>query len=309
MSFRSLAQPAIALARAAVLVVAGMALAFGPVAASAQNTAPADQKAAKPAAPKPDAVVATVGDETITEADVGFAAEDLSSQLGQMPADQRKAFLVSVLIDMKVMAQAARADNMDETQLFKLRKSYLVDRALRRAYFDSKISADVTPDAVKAAYDKLVSNFKPQEEVRASHILVKTEDKAKQLEKQLANGADFAKLAKANSIDPGAKNGGDLGYFTHGQMVKPFEDAAFNLKVGEISKPVKTQFGWHIIKVVDKKKTTPPKFDQVKSKLQQQLLYQTFDNVVGKLKAKAQIDIPDADLAAAVAKQAAPGNN
>jgi peptidyl-prolyl cis-trans isomerase C len=314
MSFRSLANPANALSRGAIVLAASFALILGPVAASAQNSAPAQPAPAAsaattpPAAPKPDAVVAKVGDETITEADVGFAAEDLASQLAQVPAAQRKAFLVSVLIDMKLMAQAARKDNLDQTALFKMRKAYLEDRALRRAYFESKISSAVTQDAVKAAYDKMVADFKPQDEVRASHILVKTEAEAQQVEKDLAAGKDFAELAKAKSIDPGAKNGGDLGYFTHGQMVKAFEDAAFSLKVGEISQPVQTQFGWHVIKVVDKKKTAPPTLQQVESKLQQQVLYQTFDTVVGQLKANVQIDIPDAALAAEVAKQGASGN-
>ena len=122
------------------------------------------QDAAAPAAPTPDTVVATVGGETITEADIAFAAEDLQQELQQMPPEQRKAFLLTVLIDMKVMATAARQAKMDETDLFKRRLSYLEERALRRAYFADVIAGSVTEESVQAAYDAFVAGFQPQEE-------------------------------------------------------------------------------------------------------------------------------------------------
>lgn len=90
-------------------------------------------------------------------------------------------------------------------------------------------------------------------EIRASHILVKSEEKAKEILEELNNGADFAELARKQSICPSSKKGGDLGYFTRGKMVKPFENAAFSLKKGEIGGPVKTEFGYHIIKVTDQR--------------------------------------------------------
>ncbi len=279
----------------------------------AQDAAPAPAPAAEapaaeaPAPVSPDTVVATVGGETITEADLGFAAEDLTQELSQMPADQRRPFLLRVLIDMKVMAKAGRDAGMGDTPLFKQRLAYLEERALRRAYFADAIANSVTEEAVRAEYDKLVADFKPQEEIRASHILVATEDEAKAIKAELDGGADFATIAKEKSIDPGAANGGDLGFFGKGMMVAPFEQAAYALtEIGQVSEPVQSQFGWHIIKLEEKRESTPPTFEQVAGQLQQQLLMTTFDGTVAKLMEGVAIDIPDPALAAAVQAQTEP---
>ncbi|HWU18717.1 MAG TPA: peptidylprolyl isomerase [Devosia sp.] len=279
----------------------------------AQDAAPAPAPAAEapaaeaPAPVSPDTVIATVGGETITEADLGFAAEDLTQELSQMPADQRRPFLLRVLIDMKVMAKAGRDAGMGDTPLFKQRLAYLEERALRRAYFADAIANAVTEDAVRAEYDKLVADFKPQEEIRASHILVATEEEAKAIKAELDGGADFATIAKEKSIDPGAANGGDLGFFGKGMMVAPFEQAAYALtEIGQVSEPVQSQFGWHIIKLEEKRESTPPTFEQVAGQLQQQLLMTTFDGTVAKLMEGVAIDIPDPALAAAVQAQTEP---
>ncbi|MET3928060.1 peptidylprolyl isomerase [Devosia sp. 2618] len=291
------------------LTASGLALmlAAGALApAIAQDAAPAAAApaAAAPAPVSPDTVVATVGGQPITEADLGFAAEDLTQELSQMPPDQRKPFLLRVLIDMKVMAKAGKDAGMDATPLFKQRLQYLEDRSLRRAYFADAIANAVTEEAVRAEYDKFVADFKPAEEIRASHILVPTEEEAKAVKAQLDGGADFATVAKEKSIDPGAANGGDLGFFGKGMMVAPFEAAAFALKdVGQVSDPVQSQFGWHVIKLEEKRESTPPTFEQVAGQLQQQLLMTTFDETVARLMADVTIDIPDAALKAAVDAQ------
>lgn len=291
--------------RASLLVVLLAASALTP--AFAQDAAPAADAAvaADAAAPvSPDAVVATVGGEPITEAELGFAAEDLAQELQQMPPEQRKAFLVRVLIDMKVMAKAGADAGMADTPLFAQRLTYLKERALRRAYFADAIATSVTEEAVRAAYDKFVADFVPQPEIRASHILVATEEEAKAIKAQLDSGADFATLAKEKSIDPGAANGGDLGFFGQGQMVAPFEAAAFALTdVGQVSDPVQSQFGWHVIRLEEKRESSPPAFEQVAAQLQQQLLMTTFDSTVAKLMEGVAIDIPDPALAAAVSAQ------
>ena len=273
--------------------------------AVAQDAAPAaEAPAATAPAVSPETVVATVGGEPVTEADLSFAAEDLTQELAQMPADQRKAFLLRVLIDMKVMAKAGRDAGMGDTPLFKQRLAYLEDRALRRAYFADAIANTVTEAAVRADYDKFVADFKPAEERRASHILVKTEEEAKAIKAELDGGADFATIAKEKSIDPGAANGGDLGFFGKGMMVAPFETAAFALTdIGQVSDPVQSQFGWHIIKLEEKRESAPPSFEQVAPQLQQQLLMSTFNTKVEDLMKGVTIDIPDAALAAAVAAQ------
>jgi peptidyl-prolyl cis-trans isomerase C len=301
------------LARLAGALALGVALLWWPAASLADDAAPAaapaPAAAAAPAAPvSPLAVVAKVGDETITEADLGYAAEDLGQELQNVPEADRRAFLVTVLIDMKIMANAARTQKLDATDDYKGRLGYLEDRALRRAYFDQQISGAITPDTLKAAYQSYVSGFQPQDELHARHILVATEAEAKDVETQLAAGAKFEDLAKAKSTDTGsAANGGDLGFFGHGQMVKAFEDAAFALPIGQVSQPVQSQYGWHIIRVDEKRKTQPTPMDQLAQQLQQQILFKTFDDTVAKLKAGIKIDIPDAGLAAAVTAQAASG--
>jgi len=252
----------------------------------------------------PDTVVATVGGEAITEADLGFAAEDLTQELGQMPPEQRKPFLLRVLIDMKVMAKAGQDAGMADTPLFQQRLAYLEDRALRRAYFAEAIANAVTEETVRAEYDKFVADFTPADEIRASHILVPTEEEANAVKSQLDGGTDFATLAKEKSIDPGAANGGDLGFFGKGMMVAPFEAAAFALtEAGEVSAPVQSQFGWHVIRLEEKRQSTPPAFEQVAGQLQQQVLMTTFDETVARLMEGVEIDIPDAALKAAVDAQ------
>ena len=254
----------------------------------------------------PDTVVATVGGEAITEADLGFAAEDLTQELGQMPPEQRKPFLLRVLIDMKVMAKAGQDAGMADTPLFQQRLAYLEDRALRRAYFAEAIANAVTEETVRAEYDKFVADFTPADEIRASHILVPTEEEANAVKSQLDGGTDFATLAKEKSIDPGAANGGDLGFFGKGMMVAPFEAAAFALtEAGEVSAPVQSQFGWHVIRLEEKRQSTPPAFEQVAGQLQQQVLMTTFDETVARLMEGVEIDIPDAELKAAVDAQTA----
>lgn len=294
-------------------LVLGAGLLLGPAPALAAGTSPAPATstpapaAATPATqPKidPDAVVAKVGNDAITEADLGFAAQDLGQELRNVPPADQRAFLTTVLIDMKVMANAARAENLQNSDEFKQRVGYLEDRELRRDYFAQQVSGAITPAALKTAYDKYVADFKPVPQVHAEHILVKTEAEAKAIETQLKGGASFEDLAKAKSIDTGSgAQGGDLGFFSHGQMVPAFEKAAFALPVGQISAPVKTQYGWHIIKVLAKRDTKPEAMDKIAPQLQQQIVYKIFDTSIAALKKKTTVSIPDASLAAQVKAQ------
>ncbi|OAM77824.1 peptidylprolyl isomerase [Devosia elaeis] len=246
-----------------------------------------------------DAVVAVVGGQNITEADLAFAAEDMAQDLSQMPPEERRAFLVRILIDMKVMSQAAREAGMDQTEIFAQRQKYLEERALRRAYFNEAIAGAVTEEAARAEYDAFVQQFEPQEEVRASHILVETEEKANELKAEIDGGADFAELARENSIDPGAANGGDLGFFGRGMMVQPFEEAVFALaNPGDVSTPVQSQFGWHVIKLEEKRDSAPPSFEQVAPQIQNQLLMRSFTEKVDALMEGVEINIEDPELKA-----------
>ncbi|MDB5540033.1 MAG: hypothetical protein JWQ89_1760 [Devosia sp.] len=293
----------------------GTALGLAPITAQAQDAAtpaapaeaaPAPAAAAAPAV-SPDTVVATVGDQTITEADLSFAAEDLQQELQQVPPEERRPFLVTVLIDMKVMAKAAKDAGMADSDMFKRRLQYLEERSLRREYFSVKIATGVTEDTIKAAYDAYVKDFKPVEEVHARHILVATEEEAKAVKAELDAGKPFEVLAMEKTTDPSGKtNGGDLGFFSKGMMVPEFEAVAFTLEPGKISDPVKSQFGWHIIKVEEKRMSSPPPMAQMAQQLGQQVMFKAFDDSVAQLKQGLKIDIPDAVLAAGVQKQSEP---
>lgn len=261
--------------------------------------------AAEAAAVTPETVVATVGGEAITEADLSFAAEDLAQDLAQMPAEERRPFLLRVVIDMKVMAGAAKEAGMDQTPLFAQRLKYLEERALRRAYFAEAIAGAVTEEAVRADYDAFTAQFTPQDEIRASHILVESEEEANAIKAELDGGADFAAIAKEKSIDPGSgANGGDLGFFGKGMMVPSFEEAAFALtEPGEVSAPIQSQFGWHIIKLGEKRQSQPPTFEQVAPQIQQQVLMRSFNEKVEDLMSGVEIEIADPALAAAMEAQ------
>lgn len=293
-----------ALGLAALPALAEDATTPAPAAEAPAAAAPASEA---PAAPTPDTVVATVGEQSITEADLAFAAEDLAQELQQMQPADRRAFLVTVLIDMKVMAKAAKDAGMDQADIFKRRLQYLEERALRRAYFADKIAASVTEPAINAAYDKLVADFQPVEEVHARHILVATKEEAEAVKADLDAGKPFEVEAMAKTTDPSGKtNGGDLGFFRAGQMVPEFETAAFALEPGQVSEPVQSQFGWHVIKLEEKRLSSPPPLAQVQQQLSQQVVFQAFDDELAKLKQGVTIAIPDAELAAGVKRQSEP---
>jgi peptidyl-prolyl cis-trans isomerase C len=183
-------------------------------------------------------------------------------------------------------------------------------RALRDAYFENQIRDSVPEADAKELYDERVKNLPTEEEVKASHILVKTEDEAKQVAEKLKEGGDFAALAKEHSQDRGGANGGDLGYFTRGQMVKPFEDAAFSMEKGKLSDPVKSQFGWHIIKLDDKRNRQPPSFEEVKDQITASLIQTKLRGSVSDLRKEGTIEFVDPELkkAAEAAEAAAAAN-
>ncbi len=279
-----------------------------PAAEAPAAEAPAEAAPEAPAAPSASTVIATVGGKPITEGDLSLAAEDIGQQLQQVPPEQQRAFLLSVLIDMKVMAEAARENALDETDEYKARATFLQDKALRRLFFAEKIATSVTPESVKVVYDEYVASFVPTQEIHARHILVATEDEAKAVKAALDGGKPFEVEAMEKTIDPSGKNsGGDLGFFGKGQMVPEFETAAFMLEVGQVSEPVQSQFGWHIIKVDEKRETAPQSFEEMQGQLGQTAIYDAYDAAVTEYRAKYAVDIPDADLAAQVNAQADSG--
>lgn len=259
------------------------------------------------AAAADDVVVARVNGVDIKQSDLDFAASEVGPRLSNYSPIDRKRVLLQYVIENELMAEAGQNDGLDKTPTFPAREKYHDRRALRDAFFDVDITNAVTEDAAKKIYDEKIATMKPQQEIHARHILVATEDEAKKVVERLKNGEDFATVAKEVSKDAGAE-GGDLGFFTRGQMLKPFEDAAFALDVGQISAPVQTQFGWHIIKVEEKRDQPLPTFDQVKGTIMGQLVQQKAQEVVGGLRDKAKIDVVDPELKKAMDAAAAQGD-
>jgi peptidyl-prolyl cis-trans isomerase C len=244
-----------------------------------------------------DKVIATINGLPITDADIAIADGEIGSDMGSMPPLQKRMSLLEFLIDNQLFAEAADGEKLAQGADFETRLKYLKRRALRELYFEKVIKTSVSDADARKVYDEQVKLMKPEEEVSARHILVETEDKAKELKEKIKGGGDFVALAKENSKDPGSKeDGGSLGYFGHGQMVPQFEEVVFKLNKGDVSDPVKTQFGWHLIKIEDKRFKQPPAFDIVKDRIvQSQLLQKAQQSAVG-LRAKSKIEIVDADI-------------
>ena len=244
-----------------------------------------------------DAVVAKVGAVEIRESELKLAIAGLDPQLANLPDDQKRVAALSSIIDVKLLAADADKEGLKDSDDFKQRLAFLTDRELHNAYFKKHVVDAVTPEEVKARYDKEVAAITPEDEVRARHILVKTEEEAKAIIKDLDAGKDFVEIAKEKSTDPNKSEGGDLGYFAKGRMVPEFETAAFALEKGAYSKePVKSQFGFHIIKVEDKRKQQPPALEQVEPQVRQLVMRDKYLELLEKAKAAAPVDIQDAAL-------------
>lgn len=242
-------------------------------------------------------VVATVNGQPITELDLQLAETEIGRDLGQLPAQTRRRVLVEYLIENFLFAKAAEDAQLDTGPAFDDRMRYMRRRALRETYFEDKIRKSVSEAAAKTFYKDRVKGMKPQEEVKARHILVPSEEVARDLAEQIARGGDFAELAKQHSADPGTKgHGGMLGYFARGQMVPAFEQAAFELKPGEVSEPVQSKFGWHLIKVEDRRQKPIPTFEEVREQILNSLIHQQTQAEAERLRQTAKIDYVDPEI-------------
>ena len=238
-----------------------------------------------------DPVVARANGIDIRQSDLALAEEDIGSAMPQMGPEQKHDYLITYLADVIILAQAADQHQLANRSDVKQRIEFERHKALMEALLQDAGKAAQTDDAMHKVYDEAIKQTPSnEEEVHARHILVATEGEAKDIEAQLKNGADFAKLAKEKSKDPGAAEGGDLGYFTKDQMVPEFAEAAFKLDKGQVSDPVKTQFGWHIIKVEDKRIKPTPTYDQVKGQLQNYVARRAQAELVDNLRKSATIE-------------------
>ncbi|OYU49923.1 MAG: peptidylprolyl isomerase [Rhizobiales bacterium PAR1] len=235
-------------------------------------------------------VLATVNGEAITEADVEVAMDDVASEYPNLPAEGIKGLTLDFLIEMKVVAQKAKAEKIDQTDEFKRRIAYVQQRVMMQQLLVREAKNAATDAAMKKFYDEQIGQIKPTEEVRARHILIEGEDDAKKALARVKGGEDFAKVAKELSKDPGSgAEGGDLGFFTKDRMVPEFAEAAFALKPGEVSGLVKSQFGYHIIKLEERRMKPVPTLEQVKDRLAQALAGKAQAEYLGKLRAEAKI--------------------
>ena len=269
-------------------------LVAGPLCA---QTTPAPAPNGKPPAasstPAADAIAARIDGETIMRSEVAALYETLPAEYRQLPLDAFYPQLLERMIERKLAVRQARKDNLQSTPEVKSRLAGLEDRVLHQAFLEKAIKDKTTDARMKALYDKQVATAGGEEEVHARHILVKTEDEAKAIIADLDKGKDFATLAKEKSTDPSAKgNGGDLGFFTREKMVKAFADAAFVMAPGTYSKtPTQSQFGWHVIKIEEKRKAKPPTFEESKPALREALAEQIVEETLADLRKKSKIEI------------------
>ena len=237
-----------------------------------------------------DPVVARVNGVDIHASDLAFAEEEIGNNAPNIPPAQKRDYLINYLIDVIVLSQAADQQKLADRADVKHRLAFDRNRLLMEALLQDVGRAALTDQEEHKVYDDAVKQAKTEEEVHARHILVPTEDEAKAIVAQLKGGADFAALAKEKSKDPGAADGGDLGYFTKDQMVPEFAEVAFKLGKGQISDPVKTQFGWHIIKVEDKRMRPTPTFEQVKPQIENYVAHRAQAALVEKLRGAATVE-------------------
>ncbi len=249
-----------------------------------------------------DKAVASVNGYQIKTSEVRMAFDDVIGQLPNMPAKLRFPFVVEFLIERHLLAQVAAKDGIGESEDYKRRLAAYQAKALRDSYLAQKIAPAVTEDEIKAAYEKESAKVKQTERVRARHILVASEKEALDIEAKLKAGSKFEDLAKQYSLDGSKDYGGDLGYFTAPEMVKAFSDAAFQLKVGEISPPVKTDYGWHIIRMDDRKMGAAQPYDQVKGAIRNVLVRDKVQALLASLQGTAKVEILDEDLKKAQAE-------
>ena len=251
-----------------------------------------------------DKVVAKVNGNTITEADMRFANAEIGAQLGDIPENIKRRALAEYLIDNALFAEAAIAAKIAADPAFEEQMQYVRRRLLREQYFEKQLKSAISEADAKKIYDQRVAQLKSEDEVAARHILVDTEEKAKEILAKIKAGGDFAALAKENSTDRGSKEqGGFLGYFGRGQMVPEFEKAAFTMIKGQVSEPVKTNFGWHVIKLEDRRRKPPPSFDEVKETILNSLAVLKAQEVVAALRKKANVEYVDDDIKKQVEEQ------
>jgi parvulin-like peptidyl-prolyl isomerase len=248
-------------------------------------------------------IVATYSGGNITDTQI---TEQFKPMLDMQPQSKDKKFfeldknlqelLIKSYISQKLLAQEADKqgikDQADFKEKLKSKLQLIESQMLQQELISNYLKTAVTDKMVEDEYKKFVDGLKGQKEIKTSHILVNTEEEAKELKKKLDKGTKFEALAKEFSKDEGSKaNAGELGYVRKGQFVPEFESKAFSMKVGEISDPVKTQFGWHIIKIIDSRDIKLPTKEQLMEEIRAKLSNEAVESYVSKLYNQANVKL------------------
>lgn len=241
-------------------------------------------------------VLAIINGHKITTKEVKLAADDILPNLVNVPPKLRYPFIVEYLIERRLIAQQAIREGMGSDSEYKTRIVFYQAKALRDAYFEKKLKASITEEMVRATYAKEAALVKPVERFRARHILVATEGEAKSIADKLKKGEKFEALAKQFSLDGSKDFGGDLGYFTADEMVAEFANTAKTMKKGQTSDPVKTEFGWHIINLIDHQDGGPRPYKEVENAIRLVLLRKAVQEKVDGLRKSAKIEMIDPGL-------------
>jgi len=217
-------------------------------------------------------IVANVNNEDISLETMIHAMNELPPEIQSQPFMSYYEDLLERVIDIKLFAQEGKKMKLDEEPSVRAAIDFVIEKVLMQAFLSKYVQENIKEENIKASYNNFIADETSREEIKASHILMDTESEAIDVINMLNDGDDFAELAKNKSTGPSGPSGGDLGWFKRGQMVPPFEKAAFSLNKNEISqRPVQTQFGWHVIKIFDKRIPEAPSYESMKSKLIQDL--------------------------------------
>jgi len=244
-----------------------------------------------------DKVVLKIDGENVHKSDIYALAKEVAPNIPAEAMTQMYPMFVEQYINVTLMNRAAEKEGVDNSKEVRAQLALARDQIVRAEFLRKLFADKITDDMVKQAYKVKYEDAGPQEEIRARHILVDSEDKAKDIIAKLNAGESFESLAKENSKDGTAQRGGDLGYFKKTDMVKEFADAAFALGKGQYTKtPVKSQFGWHVIKVEDKRTAKTPTMDEAKPMLEQEIRQAVLEGVLRDMREKAKVEVVDEDL-------------
>jgi len=271
-------------------------------------TAQAPAAAPAPAAPPKDPVVATVNGQPITLSELEIAQQTLPPQYRNVPLQTVFPALLERVISSKLVVVDAKKNKVETDPAFKKRMAYVEEQVIQDYWLTKEISKLITDAKMQERYKEKLKSMPAEEEVHARHILVATEQEAKDILAELKKGTAFDKLAKEKSTDKASgAEGGDLGWFKRTDMVKEFSDAAFNLKKGELSEtPIKTQFGFHVIKVEDRRQAPPPTFEELSEQIREEMGREAVGHMLDQLRANAKIEKFNMDGSKIEAKPATP---